>query len=242
MATYVLVHGAWHYGELWHETAEALRAKGHVVHHPTIGGNEADADLRTNHAQACAPVIDYIVTHDLRDIVLLGHSYGGTVISKVAEATAERVKRMIYWNAFVVQDGNCLLDECPPPLAQALVALAEERGDGGCVLPFPVWRELFIQDASLEMAEKAYSLLRPHPIATFTDKLDLSKFYSLEIPKSYINCTEDMTLTQLPEFGWHPRMSHRLGVFRLVQMPGSHEVMFTDPEGLADAIERAGRD
>jgi pimeloyl-ACP methyl ester carboxylesterase len=242
MATFVLIHGAWHYGELWQPTAEALRAKGHVVHHPTVGGNEPGADLHISHAEACAPVVQYIVDNDLRDIVLVGHSYGGTVISKVAEVTADRIKRLVYWNAFVCENGNSLFDEVPPPIRGALEKSAADRGDGGCVLPFPVWREVFIQDAPLELAERSYAQLRPHPIRTFMDKLDLTTFYSLQMPKSYINCTEDMTLTQLPEFGWHPRMSHRLGLFRLVQMPGSHEVLFTDPEGLADAIDRAGRD
>ncbi|GEL16767.1 AMP-binding protein [Pseudonocardia asaccharolytica] len=75
----------------------------------------------------------------------------------------------------------------------------------------------------------------------FADKLDLSRFYALELPKSYINATED---TALPpgEWGPHPRMSSRLGLYRLVQLPGSHEVMFTAPERLADAIVAAGRD
>jgi len=72
------------------------------------------------------------------------------------------------------------------------------------------------------------------------DKRDLKKFYSLEIPKSYNNCTEDIALPP-EEWGWHPRMSSRWGRYRLVQVPGSHEVMFTNP-GLAEKILEAGRD
>ena len=73
------------------------------------------------------------------------------------------------------------------------------------------------------------------------DKLDLKKFYALDIPKSYLNCTED---TALPpgEFGWHPRMSSGLAHYRLVQMPGSHEVVFTNSAGLAEKLVEAGRD
>jgi pimeloyl-ACP methyl ester carboxylesterase len=242
MATIVLVHGGWHHGDCWTPTADALRGMGHEVHHPTVGGNEPDANLRTTHAEACAPVVNYLVEHDLRDVVLLGHSYGGSVISKVAEAQSARIKRLVFWNAFVVANGNSVYDELPPPLRDAIDKSAAERGDGGCVLPFAAWREVFIQDAPLEVAQRAFAHLRPHPVRTLTDKLDLTTFYTLDIPKSFINCTEDMTLTQLPEWGWHPRMSHRLGLFRLVQMPGSHEVMFSNPVGLADAIDRAGRD
>lgn len=241
MSTIVLVHGGWHHGELWEPTAEALRQRGHDVHHPTVGGNRPGDDQFLSHAQACKPVVDYIVENDLRDVVLVGHSYGGSVISKVAEQVEERLTRLVYYNGFVVADGNSVYDEFPPPLQAAVDASTAERGDGTCFLPFEVWRELFIQDAPVELARSTYDRLRPHPTSTFTDKLDMSKFYTLTVPKSYINCTEDMTLTQLPEWGWHPRMSHRLGVFRLVQMPGSHQVLNSNPEGLAHSIEMASR-
>jgi len=70
--------------------------------------------------------------------------------------------------------------------------------------------------------------------------VDLKQFYSLPIPKSYLYCTED-NVPQGEQWGWHPRMSNRLGLFRLVQMPGS-EVMFSNPIGLAEKIIVAGRD
>ncbi|MGI0029345.1 MAG: hypothetical protein ACREAQ_06520, partial [Nitrososphaera sp.] len=105
----------------------------------------------------------------------------------------------------------------------------------------PIWREAFINDADLELATSTYASLSPEPYQLFNDKLDLKKFYSLEIPRSYLNCTEDIALPP-GEWGWHPRMSSRLGLFRLVQMPGSHEALFTNPRGLAEKIVEAGRD
>ena len=71
MSRFVLVHGGWHYGELWEPTAAELRDRGHEVHHPTVGGNREGDDPRTGHAQACQPVADYIVENDLRDVVLV---------------------------------------------------------------------------------------------------------------------------------------------------------------------------
>jgi pimeloyl-ACP methyl ester carboxylesterase len=240
--TIVLVHGAWHHGGLWQPTAEALRRLGYTVFHPTLGGNEPNGNLDAGHAESCAPVIDCLDANDLRDVILVGHSFGGSVISKVAEARPERIKRLVFWNAFVLENGQSVYDELPPPLQAAVGKSAAERGDGGCSLTFEIWRDMFIQDAPLELAEEAFGRLRPHSVRAAMDKLDLTTFWSLNIPKSFINCTEDMALTQRPEWTWHPRMSHRLGVFRLVQMPGSHEVMFTDPPGLADSIHKAGRD
>ena len=109
------------------------------------------------------------------------------------------------------------------------------------MLPYPIWREAFINDADEELAKSAYESLSPEPYQACLDKLDLSRFYETTIPKSFLNCTDDTALPQ-GEWGWHPRMSNRLGLFRLIQMPGSHEVIFTNPAMLADKIIEAGRD
>jgi hypothetical protein len=118
---------------------------------------------------------------------------------------------------------------------------AVAQPDGGVMLPYPIWRDAFINDADDALARKAYGMLSPTPHRSHTDKVPLKTFYSLQIPKSYLNCTED---TALPpgEWGWHPRMSSRLGLYRLVQMPGSHESIFTNPQLLADKFVEAGRD
>ena len=76
------------------------------------------------------------------------------------------------------------------------------------MLPFTIWREAFINDADLKLVQFGYSQLSPEPYQPFGQKLDLKKFYSLDIPKSYINATEDIALPQ-GEWGWHPRMSNR---------------------------------
>ena len=109
------------------------------------------------------------------------------------------------------------------------------------MLPFSIWREAFINDADLDVARASYEQLSAEPYQQMTEPLDLRTFYTLDTPRSYLNGTEDIALPQ-GEWGWHPRMSSRLGLYRLVQMPGSHEVIFTDPNGLADKIVEAGRD
>jgi pimeloyl-ACP methyl ester carboxylesterase len=238
---FVLVHGSWHDGPLWQPVADHLRNLGHEVHTPTVAGHGKGANRQVDHAACTRSIVDYIVSHDLKDIVLLGHSYGGTIICKVVEAVDDRVRRLVFWNAFVPRDGESLMDNVPPHYRELFEQLAAASGDGTVTMPFPIWRENFINDADLETAQRAYDLLTPEPYQPMADKLDLKKFYSLQTPRSYINCTEDIALPH-GEWAWHPRMSSRLGLFRLVQLSGSHEVMFTAPERLADAIERAGRD
>lgn len=240
--TFVLVHGSFHDGSTWDPIVERLESEGHRAYAPTIAGHGSDSDKSVTHADCVTSITDYIVDEGLEDVVLLGHSFGGTVIPKVAEAIPERIKRLIFHNAFVVEDGNCMLDECPPPIVDLFHQLADESEDGSFIPPFPLWREGFMNDADIELAQSAYDQLSPSPFQPFVDELDMSGFYALELPKSYLYATEDSTLPQTPEWSWHPRMSSRLGLFRLIKMPGGHEVVFSNPEGLAEKIVEAGRE
>lgn len=238
----VLVHGSWHTGEEWSAVAGTLRQAGHEVHTPTIAGHGRGVDKRVSHAECTQSIVDYLVDRDLSNVVLLGHSFGGTIISKAIEAVPERIRRLVYWNAFVLQDGESLNDNVPPHYRGLFEQLSQTSADGGVMLPFLIWRDAFFNDGDLDSAQRSYELLSSEPYQPFVDKLDLKKFYALHTPRSYINCTEDTALPPGPEWGWHPRMSSRLGLFRLVQIAGSHEVMFTAPERLAAAIIDAGRD
>jgi len=239
--TFVLVHGAWHDGSAWDPTVRHLESRGHKAFAPTIAGHGKSAEKNVNHAQCTESIVRAIVDRGLRDTVLAGHSFGGTIISKVAEAIPERIKRLVFLNAFVLKDGNSLMDESPPHYVELFEKLSKESGDGTVMIPFPIWREAFINDADIETAKWTYAQLSPEPYQPCKDKLDLKKFYSLVTPKSYINCTEDTALPPA-DGGWHPRMSSRLGLHRLVQMPGSHEVIYTNPGLLAEKIWEAGRD
>lgn len=241
MLRFVLVHGAWQYGEVWESVKTALEALGHEVHTPTALGLREGDSLDVGLDESVASIIDYITDHDLTDIVLVGHSWGGCLIAKTAEAVPERIKRLVFQNAFVPLDGDCVLDNVPPFFRPALEANAAERGDGGTLLPFEVWRDGFMNDADFETAKRTHEHLRPQPHRTFVEPMDLKRFYELQIPKSYVNATEDNGILQ-GEWGWHPRMSNRLGYFRLVQLPGSHGVMFTNPTLLASKLVEAGRD
>ena len=206
-----------------------------------MAGHGKSAARNVNHAQCAESIVRSIVDSSLRDVVLVGHSFGGTVICKVAEAIPERIKRLVFLNAFVLKDGNSLMDESPPHYVELFERLAKESADYTVMIPFPIWRESFVNDADIETAKWTYAQLSPEPYQPCKDKLDLKKFYSLQTPRSFINCTEDIALPP-GEWGWHPKMSSRLGLHRLVQMPGSHEVIYTNPGALAEKIWEAGRD
>jgi len=239
MTTFVLVHGGWHTGELFEDTAKVIREVGHKVHLPTIAGNRPGDRKDTSLEEAIDSIVDYVAGAAIDDFVLAGHSYGGMIITGVADRIPKKIRRLVYWNAFVPNDGEALNDMIPPHFAGLFDNLV--AADGGVMLPFAIWRDAFLNDASAELAEAAYARLNPHPYRTFTDKIHLKKNPSeMSMGKSYINGTEDTALPQ--SLGWHPRLSEKLGLFRLVQIPGSHELCFSNPERLALAIMDAGRD
>ncbi|MBN8747950.1 Pyrethroid hydrolase [Xylophilus ampelinus] len=239
--TYVLVHGAWHTGAELEATAAHLRAAGHTVHCPTLAGNRTGDDRsRIGLSDAIGSLVGFLESQSLTDVRLVGHSYGGMVISGAADRAASRIRRLVYVNAFVPLDGQCLNDLVPPHYVSLFDAVAA-ASDQAVVLPFEIWREAFINDAGLALARSSYEQLNPHPYRTFTEPIRLQRpLAELPIGKSYVNCRQDTAMPHgLP---WHPRLSERLGLFRLVECDGSHEMWFSNPATLARAIEAAGRD
>lgn len=239
--TYVLVHGAWHTGDLLEPVAQHIRQHGHIVHCPTLAGNRPGEDRsKTGLADAAQSLAAYVEQHGLSDIRLVGHSYGGMVISQAAATLGKRLRRLVYWNAFVPLDGQCLNDMVPPHYRALFDAVAAANANA-VMLPFPIWREAFINDADAALAQSTYERLNPHPYRTFTEPASLPiALAALEVGKSYINCRQDTAMPHsLP---WHPRLSERLGLFRLVECEGSHELCFTNPALLAAKIIEAGRD
>jgi len=182
----------------------------------------------------------FLKDKNLSGVRLVGHSYGGMVISQLMDIAPERVTRLVYVNAFVPNPGESLNDMIPPSYV-ALFDQIAAAGNGAVVLPFPIWREAFINDADLALATSAYEKLNPHPYKTFTDKVALKQpLAAMQVGKSYVNCRLDVALPHsLP---WHPRLSEKLGLFRLIECEGSHEIWFTDPQTIAGAIVDAGRD
>jgi pimeloyl-ACP methyl ester carboxylesterase len=159
MGTYVLVHGAWHTGKELEAVAVPIRAAGHTVHTPTIKGNRPGDSKSIGLDEAIHSIVDYLNENDLRDVVLVGHSYGGMIITGVADRVQDGVRRLVYWNAFVPNNGECLNDMVPPHYVSLFDSIAAQRGDGSVVLPFPIWREAFINDADLDTAQRAYDVL-----------------------------------------------------------------------------------
>nr|WP_238589876.1 alpha/beta fold hydrolase [Pseudonocardia sp. AL041005-10] len=118
MSTVVLLHGAWHGGWAWQRVVPGLRAAGHDVHTPTLTGLSDRAHLLTPQVGLSTHVQDVVAlleAHDARDVVLVGHSYAGQVVTGVADRVPDRVARRVYLDAFVGDDGDAAIDLLPRP-------------------------------------------------------------------------------------------------------------------------------
>ncbi|MFC3228680.1 alpha/beta hydrolase [Marinibaculum pumilum] len=237
---FVLVHGSWHTGAGWRHVSARLTAAGHRVLAPTLAGRGEGARTDIGLMDMVNGLCAEVEAADLKGIVLVGHSAGGTVVAKAAERLAPRLARLVFISPLLAPDGGSILDAVPPDYAGAFRAMAEASGDNTVFPPWPIWRDGFIGDADEALAKTAHDELCPEPFGPVTDKVDLSAFAALEVPKSYINPMED-TVFPIGEWGFFPRMYQRIAPCRLVQLHGSHEVMFSNPAALADALVAAGR-
>jgi pimeloyl-ACP methyl ester carboxylesterase len=238
MATFVLIHGAWHGGWCWAPVVRRLAEKGHAAFAPTMPGygvTEQRAGITNQH---CADtLVDYIDRRDLHDVILVGHSWAGTLLSTVAPRLLNRVQRLVYASAFVLEPGECQLDVLPPGDVEVFSNLAAGSPDRTLPPPpFELWQQALMQDAGEGAQRLAHNLLCPTPFGCWESKVDVA-VRDLDIPKCYLAHREDISLTG--EFAWCPRFPDRLGDHLLIETRGSHEACLTRPAELADAILEA---
>ena len=133
MSTFVLVHGAWHGGWCYKRVSERLRAEGHLVFTPTNTGlgershlYHREIDLEVH----ITDILNVIKWEEIDDFVLVGHSYGGMIITGVADRVPEKVRRLVYLDAFVPQDGQSIFDLLGPQIKAGFEEAADAFGDG----------------------------------------------------------------------------------------------------------------
>jgi pimeloyl-ACP methyl ester carboxylesterase len=140
VSTYVLVHGAWRGSWIWKRVRQLLQAQGHEVFTPTHTGVADRSHLSSpsvNLDTHITDVANLFRWEELSDVILVGHSYGGCVISGVADRAPERIAALVYLDAFVLENGQCLDDMIPQDVRRERIAEAKEVGDGWKLPPIP---------------------------------------------------------------------------------------------------------
>jgi pimeloyl-ACP methyl ester carboxylesterase len=227
--TFVLVHGAWHGGWAWQRVTPRLREAGHEVHTPTLTGLSDRAHLLhasvglSTHIQ---DVVALIEAYGLSDVVLVGHSYGGQVITGVADAMPGRIAKRVYLDAFVGDDGDAAVELQPAEVAGHYRESVAGPGFGW-LIPVRSLEKMGVSDA----ADVAWlqRRLTPHPWLTFTDKLRLTGA-AAGVPAEFIECTDWMRV-----FKGQREKAESKG-WPVHEIATGHEAMVTAPKELADVL------
>jgi pimeloyl-ACP methyl ester carboxylesterase len=201
MANFVLIHGGIQGGWVWKRVVALLRAAGHEAYAPTLTGCGERAHLLTRAVgleTLVQDVVNVLEYEDLRDVILVGHSYGATVITVVGDRARERISHLVYVDGSRPLPGQSMMDSWgkdDPQAVKALDRYVQETGDGWRVMPMHP-REFGVTDeADVRWLEKMDT---PHPYKTFQDpaQYDLERVSSL--PQTIIVCIRDQPPAEPP--------------------------------------------
>ncbi|MGI9521063.1 MAG: alpha/beta fold hydrolase [Hyphomicrobiaceae bacterium] len=163
--TFILVHGTFQWGGQWDPLSTILRKAGYSVHSPSMTGLGEREHLLSKQIGLSTHIADlenYIKWLDLTDVILVGHSYGGCVVTGVADRLPERIAHIVYLDAAVMEDGESLhLDHFPPDTVAHIREFVEKDGDGWLLPPE------FLRDPPP-------ATMRKHPFKSYTDRIDLN--------------------------------------------------------------------
>ncbi|MHB1582799.1 MAG: alpha/beta hydrolase [Acidimicrobiales bacterium] len=239
MATFVLVHGGGHGAWCYQPVARLLRRAGHEVYAPTLTGlgerahllgPEVDLDL---HVEDVVAVLHY---EDLRDVVLVGHSYGGMVITGVAGRAAERIGKLVYLDAANPENGQSLVDVAGPVIEMTRPAGKVVDGVELVLLPAPDAGTFYGVTDPEDLAWMA-ERLTPHPWRCFEQKLDLDDEAAYAaLPQYHIVCTSTLA-TRAEDLVEGARAAGRLW-----DIDTGHDLMITEPEKVTEALLEVAAD
>lgn len=221
MATFVLVHGAAGGGWVWRQVPSLLRAGGHEVYAPTLTGLgerahllSQEVDLYT-HIQDVINVLEY---EDLTQVVLVGHSYGGVVITAVAERIPERLIHLVYLDAVVLENGEAMGDLYDAAVREGLLEQVQTQGDG--------WRY-----PASELSEPRFT---DHPFKTFTQPIDVKSPAAAALPHTYIFCTEKAEMGAVGQGIVRSAARAQAKGWQYYELNTGHHPMWTIPQELVD--------
>ncbi|MFO0597549.1 MAG: alpha/beta hydrolase family protein [Myxococcaceae bacterium] len=225
--TFVLVHGAWHGGWCWAEVIALLKERGHTAVAPTLTGLAERAKELSAEVNLTTHVDDVVKACDgLEHVILVGHSYGGLVISAAVDRLAPKLDRLVYLDAFLPEPGQCGFDLMKKEYGQHW----KERAKGGPGVP-PMLSAKAMGVTDEKRAKEVDAKLTPHPLATFEEKVqfDLEKWKGLK--KSYLRAAK------YSGFGPTAVRAKKEGL-EVQELDSGHDVMLAAPAALAAALDR----
>ena len=231
MSSFVLVHGAWHGSWCWKRVRSSLQAAGHEVFTPTLTGLGERSHLLTREIDLETHILDVlnlIRWEDLSQVVLCGHSYGGAVVTGVADRVPERIRALVYLDAFVPDDNESVLQHIPEAQAEQMLELTRTIGEGWKVPPIPA--EVFnVNQADRDWVDKQCTF---QPIETIQQRISLSGGVRKIENIVFIRASGFEEGSPFPPF----QEKARAAGWKTLEMACGHDVMLDQPQQLTAAL------
>ncbi|KAB8196331.1 alpha/beta fold hydrolase [Nonomuraea phyllanthi] len=242
MSTYVLVHGAWHSGQCWERVVPLLESAGHRVAAPSLTGYGDKAHLlgpEVGLDTHVADIVGLITEEDLTDVVLVGHSYAGLVISSAANQIPDRIAHLVYLDAMVPEDGESAADV--QPVTRTLIERALESGSGWRVPPLPELPPPAGLFGVTDPADVAWlrTMLSDQPVRCLQQPVRLDNPAVNAVPRTHIHCVAGMPegITRRPVPATQPNGTPA----QVWELETGHDCMITMPVELAGLLLKLGR-
>ena len=190
MAIFVCLPGAWMGAWTWKFVVERLAAAGHdarALSFRGVGERAAELSPDVDNDVLLDDTIDYLEREDLRDVILVGHSFGSLIASLVTDRIPERIGHLVIIDGGIAQDGQSIFGRIPPEIVAKRKKLIQVV-NGTEVLPFAPVGSLIIDDPAL--ASWTHRQLTPHPVACYTKPIRLNHPAGNGRPMTYIACTK----------------------------------------------------
>ena len=232
--TFVLVHGGFHGGWCWHHVAKGLRALGHSVFTPTQTGCGERSHLISKSITLDTFVDDIanvLEWEDLRDVILVGHSFGGNSISGVADRMPARIRQLIYLDAVMLEGGQTMFGQIPSEVAASRLKAAEASGGVGIAPP----QASYFGIVDPHQAAFVQARLTAQPLGVYTSPLNLAHQVGNGLPAVYVQCTDPVLEMLQSSRDWV-----KARAMPTVEIKTGHDAMVTAPERLTDLLDRLG--
>lgn len=238
--TFLLVHGAWHGGWCWKYLQRQLHENGHVTYAPTLTGLADKADLLDENVDLdthIQDVVSFIEDNDLENFVLVGHSYGGMVITGVAQTMASKIKTLVYLDAIVPQDQDSLITSAMPKDPEMMAQVEKSvlaMSQDGISIPPPSAISFGIPAEEAETLKWVDDSLTPHPLKTWIQPLAVNPATTLSIKKVFVHCVKPELESNIGAVAQRVKADEH---WTFLEMQTGHNAMITQPLELADLLE-----